>query len=78
MVVFDGAVQALLTNLDPLMSALISDSDSDPVARGILKFITTFKFLATLHLLADIPPVLARLSKGFQRQCVTEGVSICT
>ena len=69
-------MQALLTNLDPLMSALISDSDSDPVSRGILKIITT---LVTTHILADILSVLARLSKGFQRQCtdfasVTDGV----
>ena len=67
---FDGAVQAILTNLDPLMSALISDAESDPVAKGILKFITTFTFLASTHLLADVLPVLSRLSKLFQRQCI--------
>ena len=67
---FDGAVQAVLTNLDPLFSALISDSSSDPTAKGILTFITTFLFLATTHLLADVLPILARLSKTFQRQCI--------
>ena len=67
---FDGAVQAVLNNLEPLISALISDSSTDPTAKGILVFITTFLFLATTHLLADILPLLARLSKSFQRQCM--------
>ena len=43
----------------------------------------TFSFLATTYLLADILPVLARLSKRFQRSqvdftTVTDGVSITT
>ena len=67
---FDGAVQAVLNHLEPLMSALISDSSTDPTAKGILVFITTFSFLATTHLLADILPLLAKLSKSFQRQCM--------
>lgn len=77
----DRAVQAILDNLDPLISALISDSDNDPTAKGILKFITTFQFLATTHFLADALPVLSQLSKRFQRQCVdftavSEGVQV--
>lgn len=67
---FDGAVEALLVNLECLISALISDCDTDPTARGILTFVTTFKFLATTHLLADVLPVISRLSKRFQRQCI--------
>ena len=59
---FDGAVQVVLNNLQPLMSALISDSSTDPTAKGILAYIT-FSFLATTSLLADILPLLARLSK---------------
>ena len=62
--------QAVLYNLEPLMSALISDSSTDPTAKGILVFITTFSFLATTHLLADILLLLARLSKSVQRQCM--------
>ena len=42
---FDGAVQAVLTNLEVLISALISDSNFDPTTKGILSFITTFLFL---------------------------------
>ena len=67
---FEGAVEAILVNLDPLMAALISDSESDPTARGLLTFISTFQFLATTHFLADVLAVLSRLSKTFQRQCV--------
>ena len=42
---------------------------------------TTFSFLATTYLLADILPILARLSKRFQRSqvdftTVTDGVSV--
>ena len=64
---FDGAVQANLTNYDPLVSALISDAESDPIAKGILRFITTYLFLASTHLLADVLPALSRLSKLFQK-----------
>ena len=67
---FDGAVQAILTNLEALISALISDSATDPTAKGILAFITTFQFLASTHLLCDVLPTLTHLSKTFQRQCV--------
>ena len=67
---FDGAVQAILTNLEALISALISDSATDPTAKGILTFITTFQFLASTHLLCDVQPTLTRLSKTFQCQCV--------
>ena len=70
----------ILDNLDPLISALIGDSDNDPTAKGIL-FITTFQFLATTHFLAYVLPVLSQLSKRFQRQCidftaVSEGVQV--
>ena len=67
---FEGAVEAILANVDPLMAGLISDSESDPTAKGILTFISTFQFLATTHFLADVLAVLSRLSKMFQRQCV--------
>ena len=78
---FEGAVDAIAVSIDPLFTLLIEDSASDPTAKGILKFVTTFSFLATTYLLADILPVLARLSKRFQRSqvdftTVTDGVSV--
>ena len=80
---FEGSVSAIIASLDPLYTVLIEDSGSDPTAKGILRFISTFSFLATTYLLADILPVLARLSKRFQRSlvdftAVSDGVSITT
>ena len=80
---FEGAVDAIVASLDPLFTILIEDSSSDPTAKGILKFMATFSFLATTYLLADILPILARLSKRFQRSqvdftTVTDGVSVTT
>ena len=67
---FEGAVEAILANTDPLIAALISDSESDPTAKGILSFISTFQFLATTPFLADVLVLLSCLSKILQRQCV--------
>ena len=78
---FEGSVDAIVASLDPLYTLLIEDSSSDPTAKGILDFMVTFSFLATTYLLADILPVLARLSKRFQRYqvdftTVTDGISV--
>ena len=67
---FEGTVEAILANIDPLIAALISDSESDPTAKGILSFISTFQFLATTPFLADVLVLLSCLSKILQRQCV--------
>ena len=77
---FDGAVQAILANLNALITELIADGESEPAAKGILRFITTFSFMAVTHFLSDVLPILSRLSKGFQRQqvdftVITEGVN---
>ena len=58
---FSGVVQAILTNY-----SISSYSD----AERILRFIMTYLFLASIHLLADVLPALSRLSKLFQKQCV--------
>ena len=80
---FEGAVDAIVASIDPLFTVLIEDSTSDPTVKGILKFVATYSFLATTYLLADILPILARLSKRFQRSqvdftTVTDGVSVTT
>ena len=63
-----GAVEAVIANLRPLYLALASDRDSgDSVARGLLKGISTYKFLATLYLLGDVMPHLTSLSLQFQK-----------
>lgn len=81
---FEGAIDAIVASLDPLYSVLVEESSSgDPTASGILNFMVNFKFLATTYLLSDVLPVLARLSKRFQRSqvdftTVTDGVSVTT
>ena len=64
-----GAITAIVASLDPLYTVLIAyeDSSVDPNAKGILKFMVTFSFLTTTYLLADILPVLAQLSRQFQK-----------
>ena len=74
-------MEAIVASIDPLFTVLIEDSTSDPIAQGILKFVTTFSFLAITHLLADTLSGLARLSKQFQQSqvdfiTVTDGVSV--
>ena len=63
-------MEAILANIDPFITALISNSESDHTAKGILSFISTFQFLATTHFLTDVLVLLSHLSKTFQRQCV--------
>ena len=52
----EGAVDAIVASIDPLFTVLIEDSTLDPTAKGILKFVTAFSFLAMTYLLADILP----------------------
>ena len=60
---FEGAVDAIVASIDPLFTVLIEDSTSYPTAKGIIKFVTTFSFLAMTYLLADILPVLISQAK---------------
>lgn len=64
---FEGAVDAIAASLEPLYA---EECSSDPTAGGILKFMESFKFVATTFLLADVFPVLAQLDKRFQRSQV--------
>ena len=78
---FDGAISAIVASLDPLYAVLVEESHTDPVAKGILTFTVNFSFLATTYLLADVLPILSRLSKRFKRSqvdftTVTDGVGI--
>ena len=50
---FEGAVDAIVVSIDPLFTVLIEDSTSDSISKGILKFVTTFIFLATTYLFTD-------------------------
>jgi hypothetical protein len=56
---FDGTVQAILANLNALITELIADGESEQAAKGILRFITTFSFIAVTHFLSKYSQGLA-------------------
>ncbi|KAL0169777.1 hypothetical protein M9458_028182, partial [Cirrhinus mrigala] len=41
-----------------------------PTAKGLYSFLATYRFVAALHMQADVLPHLARLSKLFQKEDV--------
>ena len=65
---FQGAVEAVLYNLEPLFHALNEDKQQpgNAAAQGLLKYIMTFDFLATTHMMADVLGHIGRLSRIFQ------------
>ena len=42
--------------------------EEDPVARGLYTYCATYRFVAAVHLQADVLPHLTRLSKLFQKE----------
>ena len=65
---FHGAVDAILCNLEPLIHALYEDKEQpgNTMTRGLLKFVLTFNFLATVHMMSDVLGLVNRLSRLFQ------------
>ncbi|WAR20635.1 hypothetical protein MAR_002473 [Mya arenaria] len=70
--VLTGAVDAVIINYDALLMCLEMEvaEDSDPVAVGLLNFISNYKFLAMLYMLRDVLSKLCTLSLVFQMTCV--------
>jgi hypothetical protein len=66
----DNAVKTLVRALPSVLISLDRESseNSEPTAHGLLKFMKSYKFVATLYLLSDILPHLSRLSKIFQKE----------
>ncbi|XP_076834821.1 zinc finger protein 862-like [Brachyhypopomus gauderio] len=66
------AIQSLQRNLPSVLSALAEEVKVNkcPTAKGLYAFCSTFRFVAALHLQADVLPHLARLSKVFQKEMV--------
>ncbi|XP_055957012.1 uncharacterized protein LOC126821364 [Patella vulgata] len=62
---FDGAVQAVLKNYSSLVTVLMEDNT--PKIVGLLKSITSVKFLYCTYFLSDVLAVLCRLSKCYQK-----------
>ncbi|WAQ97202.1 ZN862-like protein [Mya arenaria] len=65
---FEGAVDAVIINYDALLTCLEMEvaEDSDPVAVGLLNFVSNYKLLATLYMLRDVLSKLCTLSLVFQ------------
>lgn len=77
------SLTALIRNYEPLMVLLSQDADKgDPVAIGLNQQLSGFKYLALLHLMADILTTTNHLRGQFQFQDVSfsalsREVSIC-
>ncbi|KAF3841450.1 hypothetical protein F7725_007312, partial [Dissostichus mawsoni] len=66
------AVKNLSINISAVLGALADEVETRkcPTAKGLYSFLATYRFIAALHLQADVLPHLARLSKLFQREDV--------
>ena len=72
---FEGAVGALLDYFDMLLSCLLQDKEGGSVvAGGLVKFISTYEFLAVSHLMADVMGIVCRVCRVFQREDLTFSV----
>ncbi|KAJ8022515.1 hypothetical protein HOLleu_37426 [Holothuria leucospilota] len=64
---FGDALCALIKNYEPLMIVLDDDAaEGDPTAIGLLQQLSTYKFVALLHLAADVFGITNQLSKIMQ------------
>jgi hypothetical protein len=69
---FEGVVGALLQNIDILVGCFLSDEEGgNIVACGLVKFISTFEFLAVSHLVADVMGIVCGVSRVFQKEDLT-------
>jgi len=68
----DAAVAALLRTLPSLLASLDREASEhgEPTAEGLLRFVKTYFFIATVHLLHKVLPHVSRLSRIFQRENV--------
>lgn len=62
------AIEILQRNLTAVLATLVEEAEIKrcPIAKGLYTFCATYRFVALVHLQADILPHLARLSKVFQ------------
>ncbi|XP_014681100.1 PREDICTED: uncharacterized protein KIAA1586-like [Priapulus caudatus] len=64
---FNNCVQAVRRTLDSLLTYLSSCDKNNAKAKGILKKVSKFKFIATTHLLADSLVILSQLCLVLQK-----------
>ncbi|XP_052268774.1 zinc finger protein 862-like [Dreissena polymorpha] len=70
---FEGAVEAIIENYAALVACMEMDvaECGDPVASGILRFISDYRFLYSTHAMMDVITELGILSRNFQRRDLT-------
>lgn len=67
----DTAISTPLRDLAAVLAALAEEAEKkDPVARDLYTYCATYRFVAAIHLQADVLPHLMRLSKRFQKEDV--------
>ena len=59
-----------LTSLLSALERAVFENE-DAVARGLLYAMKSYKFIATLHFLSDVLPILTNLSLMFQKESVS-------
>ncbi|XP_070576192.1 zinc finger protein 862-like [Ptychodera flava] len=71
-----GSVEAVIANLRAMMICLASDADSgESAAIGLLKIVSTYEFMGTLHLMGDVLSHIAKLS--LQQRSTTDFSLVC-
>lgn len=78
------AIGNLRRNLSAVLTALAEEAEINrcPVAKGLLLFCSSYRFVAATYLQADVLPHLAYLSKVFQKEdinflAIKEQVLLC-
>ncbi|CAC5377495.1 unnamed protein product [Mytilus coruscus] len=66
----DRAVNVIYRIYPALCVALEHEGSTNTAAKGLAHEVQQYKFIAITHMLLDILPILSRLSKIFQKDCV--------
>ena len=67
---FTKALENVFTNWEVLVMVMDQDGRSNPTAEGILRQLKAYWFVASMHMLLDVLPVIDRLHKCFQEENV--------
>ena len=67
---FSKALETVSANWEVLVMVLEQDGRNNPTAEGISRQLKAYWFVATMHMLLDILPVIDRLNKCFQEESV--------
>ncbi|XP_076463272.1 uncharacterized protein C17orf113-like [Babylonia areolata] len=71
---FTKALESVYANWELLVIVLEQDGRKNPAAEGIARQLRAYWFVATMHMLLDILPVIDRLNKCFQEENVNLSV----